>query len=137
MDLDSEKRDAWIQERYARWLDALTKLAFLVTLATFFLYVSGLAAPRIPVADLPQLWRLPLDEYLARTGAPTGWAWAAELARGESLSQVGLALFACVVLLCNLAVLVPLARRGERLLAALVAAQALALAIAASGLAGG
>jgi hypothetical protein len=135
--MDLEQRDAWIQERYARWLDALTKLAFGITLVAFVLYVSGLASPRIPIADLPQLWGLPLDEYLARTGAPTGWAWVSDILRGESLNQAGLGLFACVVLLCDLAVVAPLARRGERLMAALVAAQAAVLAVAASGVVGG
>jgi hypothetical protein len=131
--VDLDQRDEWLHERYARWLDALTRLAFVLTAATFVVYVAGLSAPAIPIAELPNLWGLPLDEYLARTGAPTGWGWLAQGARGDYLNYVGLSLFACVVLLCNLAIVVPLARRGERLMAALVAAQILVLAIAASG----
>jgi hypothetical protein len=38
-----------------------------------------------------------------------------------------------VVLLCNVALLVPLVRSGDRVMAALVAAQVLVLALAASG----
>jgi hypothetical protein len=135
--VDLGQRDAWLHERYARWLDALTRLASTATLAAFALYLAGVPAPAIPIADLPQLWNLPLDEYLARTGAPTGWTWLGEIGRSDYLCYAGLSLFAFVVLLCNLSIVVPLARRGDRLTAALVAAQALVLAIAASGLISG
>lgn len=130
------ERDDWLHERYARWLDALTRLAFVVSLVAFAAYLAGVLPPWVPVADLPQLLRLPLEEYLARTGAPTGWDWLRHLTRGDLLNYVGLALFACVVIICDLAILAPLLRRGERLLAALVAAQAAILLVAASGVAG-
>lgn len=130
------ERDAWLQERYARWLDVLTKLAFAISVAGFAVYAAGALAPLVPIAELPRLWGLPLAEYVARTGAPTGWAWLHYLGRGDYLNYVGLSLFACVVLLCNLAVVVPLFRRGERLLGTLVAAQVAVLAVAASGVVG-
>jgi hypothetical protein len=130
------ERDDWLQERYARWVDALTRIAFVISLAAFAAYVAGVLPPWVPIAELPQLLRLPLDEYLARTGAPVGWEWLRHLGRGDLLNYLGLALFACVVLVCDIAILVPLLRRGERLLAALVAAQAAVLLAAASGVAG-
>ena len=135
MELSKEAiaRDAWLQERYARWLDVLTRVAFTVCVATFVLYLSGVLPPHVPIGDLARLWGLPLGEYLARTGAPAGWGWLQLAARGDYLNYAGLALFACVVLLCNLAILAPLLRRGERLMAALVAAQIAVLAFAASG----
>lgn len=131
--MDIDQRDAWLQDRYARWVDVLTKLAFVATAATFLVYVAGLSAPGVPIAELPRLWGLPLDEYLARTGAPTGWEWVWHIGRGDYLTFTGLTLFAFVVLLCNAAILVPLVRRGERLMATLVAAQVVVLAVAASG----
>jgi hypothetical protein len=130
------EHDSWLQERYARWLDALTKLAFAVTAAAFAAYATGLVAPSVPIAELPRLWDLPLAEYLGQTGAPTGWEWLRRVGYGDYLTYFGLCLFALVVLLCNLAIVVPLLRRGERLLGALVAAQVLVLAIAASGVVG-
>jgi hypothetical protein len=127
-------RDAWLHERYARWLDRLTKVAFLLALAAFGAYALGILEPFVPIADLPRVWGLPLEEYLARTGAPTGWAWLGFLGHGDYLNYVGLSLFACVVLACDLAIVVPLLRRGERLLAALVGVQIVVLAVAASGI---
>lgn len=130
------ERDAWLQDRYASWIDALTRIAFFVSVATFTAYVSGALAPWVPLTELPGLWHLPLEQYLARTGAPSGWGWLAHIARGDYLNYLGLSLFACVALACHLAILVPLLRRGERLMAALVAAQVVVLAVAASGVAG-
>jgi hypothetical protein len=130
------ERDAWMQDRYAAWLDALTRIAFVLSMASFAVYVTGALPPWVPAADLPGLWHLPLEEYLARTSAPTGWAWLGYIARGDYLNYLGLSLFACVTVVCHLAILVPLLRRGERLMAALVVAQVLVLAVAASGVAG-
>ena len=131
--MDVGERDAWLQERYARWVDALTRVAFVLAVAGFAAYLFGRPAPFIPIEELPRLWNLPLAEYLARTGAPTGWGWLGLLGRGDYLNYLGLALFALVALVCDLAIIVPLLRRGERLLAALVAAQVVVLAVAASG----
>jgi hypothetical protein len=125
--------DAWLQERFARWLDAGTRIAFVASLATFGLYVSGLVASRVPPSSLPRLWTLPLPAYLERTGSPAGWGWLHLIGYGDYLSYAGIALFALVVVVCDLAIIAPLLRRGERLLALLAAAQVLVLVAAASG----
>jgi len=130
------ERDAWLQERYARLVDLLTRIAFLASAAAFVLYLASVPVPLMAPEDLPQLWALPLEEYLALSGAPTGWAWLEFMGHADYLCLAGLALFPCVVLVCDLAVLGALARRRERLLAALVATQVAVLAIAASNLLG-
>jgi hypothetical protein len=126
--------DAWLQERYARWLDGWTRVAYVVCLLAFIAYVFGVLPPLVPPEQLPRLWHLPLAQYLEATGAPTGWAWLHELGRGDYANFFGLALFACIVLVCHAAMIGPLLRRGERLLAALAAAQVAVLLFAASGL---
>ena len=131
------ERDDWLQERYARLLDILTRVAFAGSAIAFVLYLAGAPLPLIPPDDLPMLWSLPLEDYLALSGAPTGWAWLELLEHADYLCLAGLALFPCVVLLCDLAVLAPLVRRRERLMAALVAAQAAVLLVAASNVLGG
>ena len=125
--------DGWIQERFARWLDAGTRTAFIVSLVTFGLYVSGLLAPHVPLTSLPRFWTLPLADYLQATASPTGWGWLRLIAYGDFLSYAGIALFALVVIVCDLAIIAPLLRRGERLMALLAAAQVLILLGAASG----
>jgi hypothetical protein len=126
--------DEWLQERYARCLDACTRTAFVVSLLAFAAYVSGLLPPFVPFERLPELWHLPLAQYVEATGAVTGWGWLELLRYGDYANYLGLALFALTVLFCNAAMIVPMLRRGERLLAALAAAQAAVLIFAASGL---
>ena len=130
MELD---RDRWMQERYARWLDRCTKGAFVITLASFFAYVSGALPVSVPLQALTEYWKLPLPQYLERTGAPTGWGWLSLASNADYLNYVGVCLFALVVLVCNIAMILPLLRRGERLLSALATAQAVVLLLAASG----
>jgi len=132
MDLGSPD-DGWLQERYARGLDACTRVAFAVSLAAFVVYLAGILPSHVAPERLPELWGLPLAQYLERTGTPTGWAWLHFLHYGDYLNDLGIALFACIVLVCHGAAIVPLLRRGERLLAALAAAQVLVLLAAASG----
>lgn len=131
--MELEDRDTWLQERYARWLDASTKLAFLVTVASFFVYVSGALPSFIRLEELPRLWGLPLDQYLARTGAPTGWEWLRLVGYGDYLNYLGICLFALVILICHAAIAPRLIARGERLIFLLAVAQVLVLLVAASG----
>ena len=122
MDLD--------HEIYARWLDRLTRIAFAVASVTFLLYVSGAISPHVPLAALPELWRLPLAQYLERSGSPTGWQWLALARRGDYLNLVAIALFALIVLISYLRLIWVL----PRLQAALAGAQVLVLLAAMSGL---
>ncbi|MGQ0652241.1 MAG: hypothetical protein ACT4P4_08255 [Betaproteobacteria bacterium] len=118
---------------YARWLDAAAKSAFIASLAAFLVYALGVRPAFVPLDALPRLWSLPVDEYLRRTGAPSGWGWLAFTDRGEYLCLACLALLASVTLACYLRVLPALWRDGERLEAAIAAAQAAVLVAAASG----
>jgi hypothetical protein len=129
MDL-TEAEDLRVQQTYARWLDWLVRMAFVLSVATFTLYVSGVLPPQVPLDALPELWRLPLAEYLVRTGAPTGWGWVALAGRGDYLNLVAIAFFALIALACYLRV-IPLL---PRLLGALAAAQVAVLLAAMSGL---
>jgi len=131
-------REDLVQQTYARWLDAATRLAFAASLLAFVAYASGLVPSFVPLDALPGLWHLPLDQYLARTGAPVGWGWLQLAGFSDYLNLACIALIGAVTLLCYLAVLPLLLRLGERLQAALVAAQIVVLLVAASGaLAGG
>lgn len=132
--MDLREHDGWLQERYARWLDGCTRVAFALSVASFLLYVSGLLAPYVPLEKLPDYWNLPLEQYLERTQAPRGWQWLHFIGYGDYLNYLAICMFALVVLVCHLAVVPPLLRRGERLLAGFAVAQAAILLAAASGL---
>lgn len=122
-----------VQERYARWLDAATRLAFAASLAAFVVYAGGILPSFVPLDALAGLWQLPVGDYLARTGAPAGWDWLRLLGYADYLALACVAMIGMVTVVCYLAILPLLLRIGERLEAALVVAQVVVLLIAASG----
>jgi len=118
---------------YARWLDVGVRLALAALVLGFGLYVFGVLEALVPPQELLRFWHLPAEHYVAATGAPTGWRWLAMLAKGDYLNFVGIALLAGITLACYARIIPPLAARGERLQAALAAAQLLVLVAALSG----
>jgi len=122
------------QEVYARWLDALTGIAFVFSVLALALYLTGVLAPFVAPQALVELWRLPVDQYLARAGAPSGWGWLSLVGRGDYLNLAAICLFALISLVCCARVIPAFLRRGEPLHAALAAAQVLVLLAAALNL---
>jgi hypothetical protein len=129
-----EEQDARVQEIYARWLDIGTKAGFAVSMIGMLVYLSGVVAPFIPMAELTARWRLPVGRFLALTGAPTGWGWVHLLGYGDYLNFAGIALFASLTTVCYLRILPVLLAHRDRLYALIAAAQILVLLAAASGL---
>ena len=122
-----------MQVTYARWLDRATRIGFVVSLAAFLVYVSGLVEPFVPLERLPQLWSLPASRFVALTGEPTGWGWLTLLARSDFLNLGAVALFGFVTLACYARIVPVLFAAGERLQAWIALAQVVVLVAAAAG----
>lgn len=125
------------QLRYADWLDTGTRIGFLLLIATFGVYASGLLAPHVPLADLPKVWGLPIERFLAATGGPSGWGWLGLVSRGDYLNFIGVAFLGGITVACYLRVLPMLVARRDGWFAAIAALELAVLAAAASGLIGG
>jgi hypothetical protein len=122
------------QQQYARLLDMMAKLGFAILVVGFVTYAFGWIRVHVPVDRLPELWSLPLAQYLRETETPSGWGWLAHLHKGEFVSLAGIAMLAGASLVC-LAALIPVyARRGDRAYAAFCCAEIAILLLAASGL---
>ena len=122
-----------MQATYARWLDAATRVGFAISLLAFFVYVSGLVEPFVPLERLPQLWTLSAARFAEVTGEPTGWGWLALLGKSDFLNLGAVALFGLVTLICYARIVPLLFATGERLQAFIALAQVLVLAAAAAG----
>jgi len=122
---------------YARWLGVGTRLALTLLIATFAVYALGLLEPLVPLHALPELWRLPVGEFIAATGAPTGWGWLARLGAGDYLNLASVAFLGGVSIVCYLRIVPHYWREGDRALAWLGIAQVAVLLAAASGLISG
>ena len=118
---------------YAKLLDWGAKIGFAVLVAGFVNYMLGVLPPHVPVDRLPELWTLPLADYLARTSTPTGWGWLALLAKGEFAGLAGIAILSGCSLLCLIAVVAIYARRGDRVYATICVLEIAVLVLAASG----
>jgi hypothetical protein len=125
------------QQIYARWLDWGTRIGLAALVASFLAYAFGALEPLVQREHLPELWSLPLEEYLARSGAPTGWTWIAWLGHGEPLCLGAIAILSTVTLACYLRLVVQQWRSGARLHAWIAIAQAAVLAAAMSSLVSG
>lgn len=123
-----------LQEAYARWLAIGSRIGFAALVASFFVYMTQLLPPSVPPADLPRFWGLPYAQYIAQTGAPTGWQWALRLNQGDLLNFFGVAILGSLTLACYLRVLPIFARRRERAFVAICVAEIVVLLAAASGL---
>ncbi len=121
------------QDVYARWADWGTRLGLGALAASFLAYALALVKPQVPLHELARLWALPLDRYLAASGAPTGWGWLRLLDKGDYLNVGGIAMLALVTVLCYARIAPLLWVRGERLQGWLAIAQVIVLLIAASG----
>ena len=122
---------------YARWLGWCTRAALTILIASFAAYALGLLEPLVPLQCLPEVWALPLERFLAATGAPTRWDWLGFALKGDYANFLGIAMLGMVSVVCYLRVLAPLVRAKERALAGLAALQIAVLVAAASGLLSG
>jgi hypothetical protein len=116
------------QRLYARWLDWGTRIGLALLVLSFGIYVLGFLDPLVSHQDLVRLWRLPVDQYVASTGAPTGWAWLQHLHKGDYLNFVGVAVFTTITLVCYARV-IPVLPRLHAALAAIQIAILLAAAL--------
>jgi hypothetical protein len=118
---------------YARLLDRGMKIGLLSLTVTFLLYVSGALAPRVPVADLPRYWSLPVKQYLAATGVHGGWSWLGLLRHGDFLNFLGIAFLSGVTIACYVAITPILFRKKDLVFGWIAIVEVVVLALAASG----
>ncbi len=124
------------QTIYARWLAAGTNVGLVLLAAAFVVYSLGIVEPHIPHEDLPELWTLPLEEYLDAVDAPLGWNWLLLVDKGDFMNFVGIGFLALVSVLCYLRIFAEFVARRDRVYALIALLQLVVLIAVASGLIG-
>lgn len=107
-----------------------------IMIVTYVIYVAGLMSPHIPLDQLPQLWRLPVGEYLEKSGAPHGWGWALLLGKGDYLNFLGIALLGAMTIIGFLTLIPAYVRQKDTAFLIIVVVEVAALLLAASGILG-
>lgn len=124
----------------------LLRIGMLIGLAmlfiTFFIYVFGISAPKIPLDQVHKYWSMPVTEYLETAEKDyiqmghlaTGWSWVSLLDSGDFLNFLGIALLAGITIFCYIAIVPVLFRNGDTVYGVIAIAEVIILAGAASGL---
>ena len=134
MEETSAFENASEQQLYARIVYHMNHLGLFVLVVGFVLYLTGMLAPHVPLEDLPKYWSLPLDQYLEKTGAPTGWQWISELGYGDATSLLGVAILASITIVCYLVLFFKFLKRGIRPLVAITVIELFLMLLSASNL---
>jgi len=134
MENTSAFENASEQQIYARIVYHMNHLGLFVLVVGFALYLTGMLTPHVPLEDLPQYWSLPLDQYLAKTGAPTGWQWISELGYGDVAPLLGVAVLASITLVCYLVLFFKFLQRGIKPLVVITVIELFFMLLSASNL---
>lgn len=133
----SDKNESHIpveQLRYATLLNWGGRSGLAILIVSFITYVMGWMPAHVALEELPEVWSLPVDEYLERTDSPTGWGWMERLREGDFAGLFGIAWLSGCTVVCLLAVMPIYYKRREQVFVAICAIALLVQVLAASGL---
>ena len=124
------------QVTYANLLFLFSWLGIFLMMVTYFIYITGIMSPHIPLEEVPQHWGNGVSEFLETTGGPQGWGWLSYLNRGDYLNFLGLVLLGIITVICYITLLPGYARRKERIYFGICLLEIIVLSVAASGILG-
>jgi hypothetical protein len=127
---------------YATILEKGMLVGLILMFITFALYVFRIMPAAVPLSEISGYWSQPVHDYLVEINTnflhwdhlPTGWAWMKLIGKGDFLNFIPIAILSGVTIMCYLAIVPGLFRRGDKAYAIMAIAEALILALAASGL---
>ncbi|HBR59358.1 MAG TPA: hypothetical protein DEA86_02660 [Deltaproteobacteria bacterium] len=134
MENTSAFENASEQQLYAKIVYHMNHLGLFALVAGFALYLTGMLTPHVPLEDLPQYWSLPLEQYLEKTGALTGWQWISELGYGDVAPLLGVAVLASITLVCYLVLFFQFLQRGIKPLVVITVIELFFMLLSASNL---
>lgn len=127
---------------YASILERGMFFGLVLMFLTFAIYVFGIIEPAIPLNEISGYWRQDVHSYLEAINQnylhlenlPTGWAWMSLTGKSDFLNFVPVAILSGVTIFCYAAIVPGLFRRGDKAYGIMAIAEAVILALAASGL---
>ncbi len=127
---------------YAKILEKGMLVGLILLFVTFGLYVFGIMPAVIPLNEIAGYWNQPVHDYLEAINhnylhwdhLPTGWSWLKLIGKGDFINFIPVAILSGVTIVCYAAIVPGLFRRGDKAYAIMAIAEAVILALAASGL---
>lgn len=123
---------------YASFLEIGSRIGLYLSIAAFFVYVLGLLPAYVDTADIDRYWSLPLADYVAATGIPTGpGAWLSMLGTGDGLAALPVVLLSLLSLAAYVMIALPTLRDRDHIYAVFIVAEAVLIGATVFGLIGG
>jgi len=127
---------------YATILGKGMLVGLVLLFVTFALYVFGIMPAAIPLNEISGYWNQPVHDYLVAINTnflhlehlPTGWSWIKLIGKGDFINFIPVAILSGVTIICYLAIVPGLFKRGDKAYAIMALAEAAILTLAASGL---
>jgi hypothetical protein len=93
---------------YASALEWGSRLGLVLAISAFMIYLLGILPSHVGMAEIEHYWGLPLDEFVAATGIPTGpGSWITMMGTGYGLATSWAVLFSLVALFAYAAIAIP------------------------------
>jgi hypothetical protein len=124
------------QQRYATLLGWGARSGLVLLIVCFLAYMFGWLPAHVPVDQLPNLWVLPVEDYLKQTHLTPGWGWLKMIGEGDFASLVGIAWLSSCSLICLLAIIPIYARRRDTVFVMICVIALAVQLLAASGILG-
>ncbi|MEG2173533.1 MAG: DUF1634 domain-containing protein [Desulfovibrionaceae bacterium] len=121
------------QVRYANTLFYGSLAGFVLMLVTYFLYVTGIMTPQIPLEDLVLLLQGSAADYRAAGHIPQGWGWTSLINKGDIANFLGIVFLSGLTIICYLQLLMSFVRAKNWLMSGIALLEVLVLTLAASG----
>ena len=125
------------QLRFASVLQSVSLGGLGVLLLGFAVYVSGMLQTFVPASEIPQYWGLRVDEFIEKTGMPTGWNWVPLLNHGDMVALIGIVLLAATSMISFAVILPTFLKKKDTSYSVIIVLQILVLLLAASGIIAG
>ena len=127
---------------YANILEKGMFVGLLLLFVTFAIYVFRIMPPAVPLSEIAGYWNMNVEQYLAAVNqnflqmehVPTGWSWVNLLGKADFLNFIGIVILSGVTILCYLAILPTLLRKGDHAYFVMALLEVAILTLAASGI---
>jgi hypothetical protein len=108
--------------------------AIFLLFITYFIYVTGILRPHVPLNEIQAYWSHGVHHYVKEANAPLGWQWMHLLHRGDLLNFLGIAILAGLTIVGYLTLIPAYLKKRDIPFLVIVVLEVLVLLLAASGI---
>lgn len=109
-------------------------LAIAIMLVSYFVYVTGILTPYVPMDRITEYWSHNVHHYVEEAKIPIGWGWIKLLNKGDFLNFIGIALLALMTIVGFITLVPAYIKQKDWAFVIIVILEIIVLSFAASGI---